>query len=876
LVRAGKRYVPSATAMLFLLATAPPTAVPPTPREAIIQEAQQLAWLNSWAEAAKVLERLDREGFEPADEPTALFARAAQIRGSIESMSLPEAADELTSMLDSGPAQSDPELRIQLLAVKGDIEFQYDLSAAHETWEEARQLASMDGLGLWRARAEGELGTIAFLNGEIYAAVKLVSGALLKAEVSGDIAAQIRYRTAMGEGSAEFGRTGDAIRFFDKALALAEATPGAYFPFTAYIGKARLQATSGRSGEGLRMLHEGLAEARQKGLKVREARILTVLGELAAAAGKQDEAVTRLTAAADVAKNAGLDRIEATASSALVSLLRDTRQIDTAEAYAKRSVTAAQRSGDLFHLPQMMAALAEIEADNGNFIQAERTYAQATDLVDSLLRGFPHPKHKNTLIATMSRVFDGHFQLALEKLHDVRKAFHVLESARARGLVDLLQGTDGKSLVYPRMTREIAALNRALASEEDPDHRTLLLDRLWELEVRSIRPRSPSAGWQERHAAKPVSLQRLQARLADGELVIEYVLGQPRSFALAISRDRVAWYPLKGRQELESAAELHLAAIREGRNAHGEGRDLYKLLVAPVTLIGQNQRLVVVPDGKLHLVAFEALLDPKDRYLTETHVISYAPSATVYHLLSGPARAEREQIALLGVGGALYSRRKIDEREFIWRGRGFFAPSGTPSWSFLPQSLSEVQDIAASWPGETFLLTKDAATEAALKRLPLSQYRVLHLSVHSAIDDEFPDRSALVFPSGKGDGEDGLLQAREILSLDLNADLVTLSACDAGSGQMEGIAGMNSLVQAFLMAGSRSVVASVWAAEDTYTAALMRRFYAKLREGFDKAEALTLAKRELLRTHGSDATPYFWAGFRLVGDPHGVVTGDTP
>jgi CHAT domain-containing protein len=218
----------------------------------------------------------------------------------------------------------------------------------------------------------------------------------------------------------------------------------------------------------------------------------------------------------------------------------------------------------------------------------------------------------------------------------------------------------------------------------------------------------------------------------------------------------------------------------------------------------------------------------------------------------------------------------MDEREFVWRGRRFFSPSGTPRWSFLPQSLSEVQDIAASWPGETFLLTKDAATEAALKRLPLSQYRVLHLSLHSAIDDEFPDRSALVFPSGKGDGEDGLLQAREILSLHLKADLVTLSACDAGSGQMEGIAGMNSLVQAFLMAGSRSVVASVWAAEDTSTAALMRRFYAKLREGFDKAEALTLAKRELLQTRGSDATPYFWAGFRLVGDPHGLVTGDTP
>jgi CHAT domain-containing protein len=151
---------------------------------------------------------------------------------------------------------------------------------------------------------------------------------------------------------------------------------------------------------------------------------------------------------------------------------------------------------------------------------------------------------------------------------------------------------------------------------------------------------------------------------------------------------------------------------------------------------------------------------------------------------------------------------------------------------------------------------------------------VLHLALHSAIDDDFPDRSALVLTSRENDGEDGLLQAREILTLELKADLVTLSACDAGAGQIEGIAGMNSLVQAFLMAGSRSVVASVWPAEDISTAALMRRFYAKLRQGFDKAEALTLAKRELLQVQGSDASPFFWAGFRLVGDPHGLVTGD--
>jgi hypothetical protein len=105
------------------------------------------------------------------------------------------------------------------------------------------------------------------------------------------------------------------------------------------------------------MLHKGLDEARGKGLKVREARTLAVLGELSAAGGKQDEAVAWLTAAADVAKGAGLDRIEANASSTLASLLRDARKTEMAAVYAERSVAAAQHARDLYHLPQMMAVL---------------------------------------------------------------------------------------------------------------------------------------------------------------------------------------------------------------------------------------------------------------------------------------------------------------------------------------------------------------------------------------------------------------------------------------------------------------------------------------------------------------------------------------
>ena len=268
-----------------------------------LREAKRLAWLNNWTAAEEVLMR---SNFKPADEAASLFSRAVQIRGNIESTPFPDAAAEVTSMLASDAARNDFELRLQLLSIEGDVEFQYDLAAAQRTWEEAKRLAAAHKQWQWEARAEGELGAIAFLNGEIFTATRLVTEAFLKAELSGDVASRMRYCSDLGEGFAEYGRSADAIRFFDKALALAASTPDVYFPFTAYLGKARLLAATGHAAEGLRMLHDALNDSRLKNLKVREARTLTLLGEVAASAGNREEAIASLTSATDVAQGAGL------------------------------------------------------------------------------------------------------------------------------------------------------------------------------------------------------------------------------------------------------------------------------------------------------------------------------------------------------------------------------------------------------------------------------------------------------------------------------------------------------------------------------------------------------------------------------------------
>src|SRR5262249_34018863 len=154
--------------------------------------------------------------------------------------------------------------------------------------------------------------------------------------------------------------------------------------------------------------------------------------------------------------------------------------------------------------------------------------------------------------------------------------------------------------------------------------------------------------------------------------------------------------------------------------------------------------------------------------------------------------------------------------------------------------------IAASQVfGEKRLLLGPDATKAALKAQPLADFKIIHIAAHGIASPKFPDRAALVLGSDPQSGEDGLLQVREIRDLSLNADLVTLSACDTGVGPLEGEEGIANLVRAFLFAGAKSVVASVWTANDPSTRTLMEHFYRYLAGGEDKGSALRHSQLDL-------------------------------
>src|SRR5262249_15880268 len=238
--------------------------------------------------------------------------------------------------------------------------------AAERTWSEVERVAAEIGHTGWEARAGGELGCIAFLNGQAFTALKKVSTSLVRAEVYNDVAEKMKRLASLGEGLAEFGRPTDALAFFNRALALSSEQPDAYFPFTAYLGKAHLLLERG-SSEGRSMLVKGLADARRQNLRVRESRILIVLGDDAVRVSNTDDAVRWFSTAVEVARSTGLGRIEAEAASKLASVLVQRGALDEAAERARDSVAAAEKSGDHYHLPLDLAALAEIEVSRGDF-----------------------------------------------------------------------------------------------------------------------------------------------------------------------------------------------------------------------------------------------------------------------------------------------------------------------------------------------------------------------------------------------------------------------------------------------------------------------------------------------------------------------------
>ena len=604
--------------------------------------------------------------------------------------------------------------------------------------------------------------------------------------------------------------------------------------------------------------------------------VLLAMADRAVRAKDRNTAIKHLEEAVASASKAQMPRPRAAALLELSRLYEQSGDLITADARATEGLRASKELVDMYVLPRHIAAAAQIKARLGKTAEADTLYEEAADLVEGMLVNVPSLGLRSTLIGEMSEVYVGHFSLVIEQLKDLPKAFRIVERARGRVAADMLRTrpTDPgspESRQGPEQ-RRIVDIQIRLQQAGSASERRLLLQRLVEAEESSAPMFLERDRLRKFVRSEPVNLDVLRRQLQKDEAIIEFVLSEPASFALAISREGVRAHTLSGAKAINELVTQFLEQIKARKEPNQGLTDfLYSALVVPIPEFRGKSRLVIVPDGNLHVLPFDSLRDREGQYLGNRHVLTYSPSATVLHLLRTTPPKRQATLPLLAVGGpgpdgaeqvTAQTRRAASDKPVT---RGIFDLSGA-NMKPLPRVADEVRSVAAIGGKGSVMLLGAGATEAAFKSQPLDRFRTLHLALHGIADTKLPDRSALVLGSDLKAGEDGLLQTREISRLRLNAELVTLSACDTGIGRLQGQEGMANLVRAFLFAGSRSVVAALWEVDDTFTASLMKRFYANLALGEDVGQALQHAKHEVRERFAGDAVPYYWAPFTVVGD----------
>jgi CHAT domain-containing protein len=843
----------------------------------LLAEADRLALLYNWPEAAPRYAEAESLFAQAGDANNALAARLGYIWSTADSGVSPAINREVAAYFESSLVQSDHALRLRALIAKAVLDRNTNEMAARVTWEQILELAKGLGDQRWEGRAKAELGQILYMDGDVQSATTMLREAIVSQYLRLDLGAAIHYTSMVGNGFVEAGRPETGLEYCDTALKAAFLVGDLGFPFLAYQGKARALLALHRNDEAQEVLDEALRRARADENYMALSQLLVVAGT-APARYDRAKAIRYLVEATNVSQSKGFHHVFAWSSFELAKTYLESGNLEGAELLSSRTVAAMRDLEDRYHLPEHLALFADLSARKGQFERAEELYSEAADVIDGLLVNVNQRQLKGSLIATLSEAYLGHFELAATKFSSPARAYHVIEQARGRSLADTLRG-ESESLAAGNETsldaqREINRIQLALLHETNREARQSLLDELFRVEQflaparRNIALLNSASG-----RLKPIPLETLQQSLGANEVLIEYVLGETQSYCVRITRSASSIVVLpRSRKAIEDLVDEYLEAVRSRKPEGGFASDIFAVLLGPVVGDLPGTRLIVVPDGKLNLLPFDALRDSEGRFVLESHVVTYAPSATVLYLLRRSRPAHLAMRSFLGVGGVAYSGTGASGSESQAPSNGVADFFGLDSVTFpdLPGSAQEVVGSAGIVRGTKHLLLEGGATEAEFKAQPLSEFQIIHLAVHGLANAAFPDRAALVLGSSSGSGEDGLLQVREIRDLSLRAELVTLSACDTGTGKLLGQEGIASLERAFLLAGAKSVIASLWPADDTFTIALMKRMYQHLADGADKGAALRQAKLDLLKEFGDQALPVYWAGFTLVGD------GSTP
>ncbi len=606
--------------------------------------------------------------------------------------------------------------------------------------------------------------------------------------------------------------------------------------------------------------------------------------------------------------------------------------------------------------------IARVKLDLGELTESRSQIENTLNIVESLRTKVASQELRASYFATVQRYYDFYVELLMRmngrqagKGFD-SEALQVSERARARSLLEILaeanasirEGVDATLLerersLHHQLSGKANALARLYASRPSPEQTAAAKKEIDDLtaaynEVRAeIRRASP------RYAAltqpTPLSVKEIQQQVLDNDTVLlEYWLGEKRSFLWAVTPTKITSYALPSRAKIEEAARASYEWIsrpassaakrrlkHEGveltdaqRKARGLNalRYLSNTLIRPVAAQLGKKRLVIVASGALQYVPFSALSvgggrlsatnkksaanrlpTPDSRLLIQDHEIINLPSASTMAVLRREASTRQPASKMLAVladpvfeqddervgkmarptvspsqpnpAAKSESQAVAEERSLKHIKEKNAEQTGEMKISRLPYTRQEAEKILALVPesDRKQALDFDANRSTATAK-ELNQFRYVHFATHGYLDSERPEFSALVLSLVSKDGapQSGFLYAYEIYNMQLNSDVVVLSACETGLGKEIKGEGLVGLTRGFMYAGSPRVVVSLWSVNDRATADLMTRFYRKmLKENLRPAAALRAAQIEMLSDRQWNE-PYFWAAFALQGE----------
>ena len=759
-------------------------------------------------------------------------------------------------------------------------------------------------------------------------------------------AAQQVYQEAIElfkQGTAESLR--QAIPKFEQAVILYRQAGEKGSEAVSLLALGRVYDSLGEKQKALEYYNQALPLYRAVGDRGGEALTLNNIGLVYDSLGEIQKALEYYNQALPLRRVVGDRGGEARTLNNIGLVYRSLGEKQKALEYYNQALPLRRVVGDRGGEATTLTNIASLERSQGNLQAALTLMDSSITILEDLRTKIGSQELRASYFATVQGYYEFYIDLLMQ-LHQQNPsqgydalAFHASERARARSLLELLteananirQGVEPKLLEQERtLTQQLNALERRryeLSSSQYTEEQLneikqqsqSLLTQLDQLkaEIRVTSPRYADLKYPE-----PLTLQQIQQQVLDDDtLLLEYSLGEDRSYLWAVSKTSITSYVLPKRREIEAAAQTFRQSLTPNSAANLDtGLPLSQMLLAPVANQLGNKRLLIVGDGALQYVPFAALpiptsppapldppLPPLKRGVGEGSPTPPFPSREGGQGGLGytPLLVQNEIITLPSASTVAIQRRQLQNRPTAAKKLAVVADPifalNDPRFSTTPQQIpetpansaltraarnlglgdtakvldrlqytgTEAKKILALVPETQHLQALDFDASRTTATNPnLAQYQIIHLATHGLLDPVNPELSGIVLSlfDQKGKSQDGFLRLHDIFNLNLPAELVVLSACETGLGKEVKGEGLVGLTRGFMYAGSKRVVVSLWSVNDVATSEVMAKFYQKmLQQGQNPVSALRAAQLEMWKSQQWQS-PYYWAAFTIQGD----------